>query len=221
MNLIILAAAPVFIIAIFVYVRDKYEREPVGLLLKSILAGGLTTIPVIFLNSWLEGYTDYFSGLQKVGYIAFVVAAFVEELCKFTVLFLLIWWNKDFNEKFDGIVYAVFVSLGFALVENIMYVTSYGEATGYMRALTAVPAHALFGISMGYYLSFARFGSKSTGVNLLKALIWPILLHGVYDFILMSDHPVFLLLFIPFLIYMWRSGFRKMNELSDQSKFKY
>lgn len=219
MRLLVLAIAPVVIIALYVYIRDRYEREPLALLLKAMLAGALSTIPVLFVNTWLEGYAVYFTGLQRAGYIAFVVAALVEELFKFLVLYLLIWRNREFNEKFDGIVYAVFVSLGFALVENIMYVISYGETTGYIRALTAVPAHALFGVTMGYYFAFARFGSRRN-LNLAKALIWPILLHGVYDFILMSQHPVYLLLFIPFIFYIWRSGFLKMKQLSDHSKFR-
>lgn len=218
MNLLTLAIAPVLIIAIYIYIRDKYEREPLSLLLKALLAGGLSTIPIIFVNGWLEGYADYFSGLQRVGYIAFVVAAFVEEFFKFTVLYLLIWRNREFNEKFDGIVYAVFISLGFALVENIMYVVSYGEVTGYMRALTAVPAHALFGVTMGYYFAFAKFGSKRRELNFVKALFWPILLHGVYDFILMSQNRFYLLLFIPFIFYMWWAGFAKLNQLSNRSK---
>ena len=220
MNLLLLATAPVVIMAVYVYIRDKYDREPISLLLKALLAGALSTIPIAIVNGWLDGFTEYFTGLQRVGYVAFVVAAFVEELFKFIALYLLIWRNKEFNEKFDGIVYAVFISLGFALVENIMYVSNYGEMTGYTRALTAVPAHALFGVTMGYYFAFAKFGSHRKVLNLMKALIWPILLHGVYDFILMADHPVFLLLFIPFIFYIWRAGFFKMKELSDNSRFK-
>ena len=158
MNLLILAAAPVLIIAIFIYIRDRYEKEPIGLLLKTLLAGSLTTIPVVFVNGWLAGYSEYFTGLSQAGYTAFVMAACVEEFFKFLALYLLIWRNREFNEKFDGIVYAVYISLGFALVENIMYVTNYGEEAGYMRALTAVPAHALFGVTMGYYFAFAKFG---------------------------------------------------------------
>ncbi len=117
MNLLILATAPVIIILIYVYIRDKYEKEPLGLLLKALLAGALTTIPIILVNSWLEGYKVYFEGLQQVAYIAFVVAGFVEELFKFAALYLLIWGHREFNEKFDGIVYAVFISLGFALMK--------------------------------------------------------------------------------------------------------
>lgn len=221
MRLILLAVAPVVIIAVYVYIRDKYEREPLGLLLKALLAGALATIPIVIVNGWLEGFAGLFTGYQRAGYIAFVVAALVEESFKFTALFLLVWRNKEFNELYDGIVYAVFVSLGFALVENIMYVTSYGEMTGYTRAITAVPAHAIFGVTMGYYFAFAKFGIKNNTLNMVKALLWPILLHGVYNFILMAGHPVFLLLFIPFVFYMWRAGFRKMKELSDHSDFRF
>lgn len=221
MSLLFLAIAPVIVILIYVYIRDKYEKEPIGLLLKALLAGALTTIPIILVNSWLEGYKVNFEGLQQVGYIAFVVAGFVEELFKFAALYLLIWSHREFNEKFDGIVYAVFISLGFALIENIMYVYTYGETTGYMRAITAVPAHAIFGVTMGYFFSLAKFNIGNRTLNLLKALFIPVLLHGIYDFILMSQHEMFLLIFIPFLFYMWRSGFKKMKELSNDYPYKF
>jgi len=143
----------------------------------------------------------------------------VEEGFKFLVFLLLVWNNKEFNEKFDGIVYAVFISLGFAGVENILYVS--GDITiGLSRALTAVPAHALFGVTMGYYYGLARFYPMERGRYLKKALFWPVLLHGFYDFCLMSGHPLLLLLFIPFIVYLWISGFRKMKDLSDRSIFR-
>ena len=216
MNLLILSTAPVFIILIYVYIRDKYEKEPLSLLLKTLLAGALTVIPVLLVNTWLEGYKIHFTGLQQAGYIAFVVAALVEEFFKFAALFFLIWRHKEFDEKFDGIVYGVFVSLGFALIENIMYVYSYGETTGWMRALTAVPAHAIFGVTMGYYFAFAKFRKKNTMYYLFMALFMPVLLHGIYDFILMSQMNYLLIIFIPFLIYLWWSGFKKMKILSGK-----
>lgn len=220
MNLFVLATAPVLIILVYVYIRDKYDREPLGLLLKTLLAGALTVIPVVLVNSWLEGYKVHFTGLQQVGYVAFVVAALVEEFFKFIALYFIIWRNIEFNEKYDGIVYAVFVSLGFALVENIMYVVNYGETTGYMRALTAVPAHALFGVTMGYYFAFAKFSKKRNNYYLFMALFMPVLLHGIYDFLLMTQMNIYLLIFIPFIVYLWRAGFIKMKELSDSSRFK-
>ncbi len=220
MNLVLLSSAPVIIILVYVYIRDKYEHEPVGLLLKTLLAGALTVIPVMIVNSGLEGFKVHFQGYARVAYVAFIVAGLVEEFFKFLALYLLIWKNREFNERFDGIVYAVFVSLGFALVENFMYVFTYGESTGYTRALTAVPAHALFGVTMGYFFGQAKFRQTDKLLNFTKALIYPVLLHGIYDFILMSQHPYLLLVFIPFIVYLWNAGFKKMKILSDGSRFK-
>ncbi len=215
MNLLLLAFAPVVIILVYIYFRDKYEKEPFSLLLKTISAGAFITIPVIYTESWLEKYMGYFPGYQAVIYQAFFVAGFTEEFFKFIFLYYLIWRNKEFDERIDGIVYAVFISLGFALVENLMYVYKFGTITGYARALTAVPAHALFGVTMGYYFSFAKFYNKRKIWNLLSALIVPALLHGIYDFILMSQNGYYFIVFIPFVYYLWRSGFRKIQELSN------
>lgn len=221
MNLILLASAPVVIILVYVYIRDKYDKEPFGLLLKTLLAGALTTIPILLVGTWLSKFLVYFAGLQAAAYNAFIVAALNEEFFKFVALFVLIWRHKDFDEKFDGIVYAVFVSLGFAWVENIMYVLQYGHEVAYSRAVTAVPMHAILGVTMGYYFSMAKFFEKRRAINFFFALFIPVLLHGVYNFILMSQHEMYLLIFIPFLFYLWRSGFKKMKELSDDYPYKF
>lgn len=220
LTLIALASAPVIIILVYIYFRDKYERETLGLLIKALLAGALTVIPVLLVNSFLEPLKVNFTGYAEVAWVAFVVAGFVEELFKFLALFLLIWNHKEFNEKFDGIVYAVFISLGFAWVENIMYVYNYGHTTAYVRAFTAVPAHALFGITMGYFFGLAKFIKKDSLLNFTKALLYPIILHGVYDFILMTRHNMLLLVFIPFIIYLWWAGFKKMKIHSGSSRYK-
>jgi RsiW-degrading membrane proteinase PrsW (M82 family) len=159
-------------------------------------------------------------GLASAGWTAFVVAAFTEEVFKFTAVMILFWNNRAFNEKFDGIVYAGFISLGFAGIENVLYVLEGGTQVGLLRAFTAVPAHALFGIIMGYRVGLAKFYPKEKWHHLLFALAIPVLLHGVYDFILMSGHPAFLLVFIPFLVFLWIFGFRRMRSLSDRSIFR-
>ncbi|NOX48858.1 MAG: PrsW family intramembrane metalloprotease [Chlorobi bacterium] len=220
MDLLLIALAPVFIILIYIYIRDKYEKEPIGLLVKALVLGGLTVIPIFFAEKALDAKGVHLTGYSSVAYTAFVVAAFTEEIFKFIALYLLIWNNKEFNEKFDGIVYAVFISLGFAAVENVMYVFQYGHATGITRALTAVPGHALFGVAMGYYFGLAKLSPKNKPVNFLLALTVPIALHGLYDFILMTQHPYLVVAFIPFLYFLWKSGFKKMKELSDNSRFR-
>jgi len=221
MNLLVIAVAPVLVVLVYVYVRDKYEKEPIGLLLKAFFAGALTVIPILFVENILQARGADLSGYTHMAYNAFVVAGFTEEIFKFFALYLVIWKNKEFNEKFDGIVYAVYVSMGFATVENIMYVAGYGSGTGISRALTAVPGHALFGVAMGYYFGLAKLSPENKSKNFLYALLLPIGLHGMYDFILFTRHQYLLLVFIPFLIYLWRAGFRKMKEHSDNSRFRH
>ncbi len=148
------------------------------------------------------------------------MAGSTEELFKFLVLYLLVWKNPNFNEKFDGIVYAVFVSLGFAGVENVLYVMDGGMQTALTRAITAVPAHAIFGITMGYYLGIAHMYKELKGKYLARALLVPILLHGIYDFILMVEIGWLLLLFVPYVIVLYIMGIKKMKVLSDTSIFK-
>jgi len=220
MNLLILALAPVLVVAFYIYLRDKYEREPIALLVLAFVAGCLITIPVSIIEGWLSVPAQSMQTYASAGWTAFVVDAFTEELFKFIALMILFWNNKNFNEKFDGIVYAVFISLGFAAIENIMYVMEGGASVGILRAFTAVPAHALFGIVMGYQVGLARFFPGEKSWRLFLALAIPILLHGIYDFILMTEHPYLLLVFIPFLVFLWRYGFRRMKQLSDRSVYR-
>ncbi|HPE77261.1 MAG TPA: PrsW family glutamic-type intramembrane protease [Draconibacterium sp.] len=220
MNLFILSLAPVFIIAGYIYFRDKYEREPIGLLLLSLFVGALTVIPILFLESFLSGFSNIFSGLTAAAWNAFVVAAFSEELFKFIALYLLIWKRREFNDKLDGIVYAVFISLGFAAVENILYVMGNGFGTGVSRAITAVPAHAIFGITMGFYFGMAKFYEKKQYQLKQKALLYPIVLHGIYDFILFTGFDWLTLVFLGFLVFLYISGLKRIKQLSDQSIYK-
>ncbi len=220
MKLLIIALSPVAIIAFYIYFRDKYEREPIGQLIIALIAGCLVPIPVLFIGQYLN--LLLIDGAEKWNafWNAFVVAGFNEELFKFIFLFILFWFNKNLNEKFDGIVYAVFISLGFAAVENVIYVINYGESVGYSRALLSVPAHALFGVTMGFYFGLARFYPKARIFLLIKALLFSILLHGIFDFILMLQDARLLVLFIPFVIYLYFDGFRKIKNLSERSIYK-
>jgi RsiW-degrading membrane proteinase PrsW (M82 family) len=220
MNLIVIALAPVLIIAVYIYIRDKYEREPVRLLLVSLVVGGIITIPVVFVEGIISGYGKDLYGLPSAAWNAFVVAAFTEELFKFCGLFLLIWHNRQFNEKFDGIVYACFIALGFAGIENILYVTDGGMSVGITRAFTATPAHALFGVVMGYQFGLARFYPKERWWRLFLAFLMPFLLHGIYDFILMSGYPYLLVIFLPYLVFLWLFGFRRIRQLSERSIYR-
>jgi RsiW-degrading membrane proteinase PrsW (M82 family) len=220
MQALIISLAPVFVILFYVYFRDKYEKEPFAMLVKAIVIGILAVIPVLFTGHFLEGVKPQLPMIGDAFYTSFITAGLIEESFKFIGLYILIWRNPNFNEKFDGIVYAVFVSLGFAAVENIMYVAEGGNRVALVRALTAVPAHALFGIRMGYYLGVAHMYKELRRPFLLKALFIPVLLHGIYDFMLLSKINLLLLAFIPYLVWLYYSGFHEMKVISDASVFK-
>lgn len=219
MNLILLSLAPVFIIGGYIYYRDKYDKEPMRFIWKALLAGAFIVIPVIFVEQFLSIFLPLFPGILNAAYHGFVVAAFTEESFKFLALFLLFWRTNIFNEKFDGIVYATFISLGFAGVENVMYVFQFGVSTGITRALTAVPAHAVFGVTMGFYAGQARFYDKQRKELLRKAILIPILLHGIYDFILMTGYNWLLVFWIAFVVFLYISALKRIKTLSDQSIF--
>jgi RsiW-degrading membrane proteinase PrsW (M82 family) len=153
---------------------------------------------------------------------SFLEAAIPEELAKFSVLYYIIWNSKELNHHYDGIIYSVFVSLGFALIENMLYVFNGGISVAVARAILAVPGHGLFAVLMGYYFSLARFQVKNKRNQLLaKALIYPILFHGCYDFLLFymagkESNPLFLLtlliLFAWLVIALWRRGIHKIKK---------
>ena len=220
MYLLLLALAPAILLMVYVYFRDKYEKEPVKLILKGILLGAVIIFPVGAIENYIIVYGQNLPKLPKAAWDGFLVAGATEEAFKYLMVFILIWRNRNFNEKFDGIVYAVSVSLGFAAIENLFYVFSNNSMqVGMIRAFTAVPGHAIFGVVMGFYLGLARFTVQNRKKWLIRAFTVPWLLHGVYDFLLMSGHPVLLVIFVPFLVYMYRTGLKKMKELNTESVF--
>jgi protease PrsW len=220
MTILLASLAPVLIILLYIYFRDKYDKEPIGLLIKALVVGAAIVIPVIFVERLLIELMPRSGRIGEAAYLAFVVAGSTEELFKFLALYLIVWKSPSFNEKFDGIVYAVFVSLGFAAIENVIYVVEGGMQTAVIRSLTAVPAHAIFGITMGYYLGIAHMYKELRSKYLFRALLVPIILHGFYDFILMVEVGWLLMLFIPYVIVLYLMAMKKLKLLSDSSIFK-
>jgi protease PrsW len=216
MHLMILAIAPVIIVLLYIYWRDKYEKEPLYLLVRGLLLGIISVLPVMLTESILMMFSPLFTGYWNTFYQAFIVAGITEEGFKFIASFLLVWHNREFNQRFDGIVYAVFVSMGFALVENLLYVFTSpdGLSVGLTRALTAVPAHAMFGVLMGFHLSMAKFYPQARVLFLGYAFLIPFVFHGLYDFILMSGNQILLALFIPFILYLVFRVHRRIRLLS-------
>ncbi|MFC0604992.1 PrsW family intramembrane metalloprotease [Winogradskyella pulchriflava] len=186
MNLILLAVAPVFTIILYIYFQDKYEKEPKGLLLLGFLFGAILSIIIVTVLYLFTGklipLTDEYSIWQQFVQ-AFVVVALAEEFSKYVIVKYFAQPKKAFNEPYDGIIYAVMVSMGFACTENIMYVLQSGYETAILRAFTAVPAHATFGILMGYFMGKAKFSNNRFALN-MAGLFLAVLFHGAYDFFL-------------------------------------
>lgn len=178
-----IALAPGFAIMLYIYLKDKHEREPLSLLFLSFLFGVVSTLITLGISYPIELLiTLKDNDVVHQFYDAFFKVAFVEELSKFLFVRFILYPNKNFNEPFDGIVYAVMVSMGFATFENLFYVYSYGFETGILRMFTAVPAHATFGVIMGYFLGIGKFRQHHRFYFSLFALMGATFFHGAYDY---------------------------------------
>ena len=221
--LLAISILPVALLMIYVNRQDKYEKEPPGMLILAFL-GGMLAIPMTLV---MVGVTNMVFYSDSVFYSAFIEAGFPEELSKFIILFLLVWWNKNFNEHMDGIVYATFVSLGFACIENILYVFGSGFGTGIMRAIISVPGHFLFGVLMGYFLSLAKFNEKGKLFYIILSVLVPACIHGLFDWLLMASEVmesgfgiILILGFIVLDIFMWIVGVKSIRKHRENSPFK-
>ncbi|WP_066218711.1 PrsW family intramembrane metalloprotease [Formosa haliotis] len=188
MNLLLLALAPIIVIIVYIYCKDKYEKEPKLFLFYNFLLGAFVSVFITTIISLLFNFTLPFNEPNVVHQFlkAFFVVGFTEEFSKYIIVRYVAQPNKEFNEPFDGIVYAIMVSMGFAASENILYVLQGGFQTGLVRAFTAVPAHAVFAILMGYFMGKAKFSNQRIKYN-LTGLGLAILFHGGYDFFLFID----------------------------------
>jgi RsiW-degrading membrane proteinase PrsW (M82 family) len=222
-TLLTLGIAPALICLFYIYIRDKYEKEPIRLLFIGVLAGALISLPIIRTAGFMAGFMPPVGQMGEALFISFIIAGFVEEGFKFAALYFLIWRDRNLNEKMDGIVYAVFISLGFAGVENVLYVlhpTLGGLGTAMGRAVISVPAHGFFGVIMGYYFSMAKFEPASRKKYIFYAFFIPLIIHGIYNSLLLSGQTLLLIAFAPFLLFMWIDGFKKIKAHLEASPFK-
>lgn len=225
-ELLALALAPTIGIILWIYLKDKYDREPIIVLGKFFILGVFISIIAITLESVLIK-VNIFNGYSSIIYMSFVVAALVEEGLKAIVLIPNLLREKHFNERLDGIIYSIFLSLGFATVENIIYIF-YEDANtalqlGLTRALISVPAHIMFAITMGYYISEYRFTNNSIKKReyIILSVLLPILLHGIFDFILMIEYKWSILLFLVYLVFLWKMNLDKLDNYEKNSKKRF
>lgn len=218
-----LAFAPSIYLGVVLYGKDKYDREPKKVLLIAFLLGCLSIFPAVILET--IGQNLGFSPSPNIVITlihAFIVVGFSEELSKFVMIRLHAFRHNAFNEPFDGIIYATFVSLGFATIENVLYVAKGGFSVAIMRMFTAVPAHYAFGVIMGYYMGKAKFETGKRLLNLAKGLFFATFMHGAYDFFLMQQNMPALAIFTVGVLIMGISiARRSVKELQADSMFRF
>ena len=212
MNLlvIILAILPIFLIFTYFYKKDT-QKEPKKLLQKLFLSGFLSailTIAVTFIIFII--FPEYINienaNLFKVFIYSFIFVASIEEVCKWLMIYKVSYNHKEFDQFYDIVLYSVLVSLGFACFENLLYVieNDNGLLIAVFRSITAVPAHACFGTFMGYYLSLSKFKEKQNkNKHFILSLLIPIILHGTYDFFLLSGNIILVCTFLIFIVSMF------------------
>lgn len=231
---IILAAAivPGLLLLYYVYSKD-FNPEPKRMIYKGFFYGALS----VFVSTLISGplmnlglFVNNPGTFMEAVKVSFFGAAIPEESAKLLMLWLLLRNSPEFDERYDGMVYAASVGLGFACVENLMYVLSSGMGwfqVSVTRALFAVPGHFAFAIVMGYYYSRNRFDWRSTtGLDRLKVWFYPVLLHGVYDTLAFSSviapaySGLISLLLIWFCWKLFKSTRKRILKEAERNKYE-
>ena len=211
------AIAPGIALLAYFYLKDRYDYEPIHMVIRIFLLGFLIVFPILIIQ---YGLVQWWGNSPYV--FSFIISAGVEEFVKWFVLYHMIYNHVEFDEHYDGILYAVAVSLGFATIENVLYAwanyTSFSHLL--IRALLPVSGHALFGVIMGYYLGKAKFskGGRSRRY-LLYSIGIPLFWHGVYDLILLMVTRYWIWFVVPLMIFLWYYGMGKVRHANARSPF--
>lgn len=230
--LFIIAILPVVLLGLYINSKDN-EKEPKSLLVGLFISGILSCILVLLISVLMGKIFPFFDrDINKFDYLelllyTFVGISLVEEGCKWFFTTIIGYKNKNFDEAYDIIVYATFVSLGFASIENILYVYNGNLITGILRALTSVPGHVCFGITMGYYLLLSKISKRNNNKklhikNLTLSIIMPVIEHGLYDFCAFSKNTILMIVLLISLVVFFIYSHNKLKTLSQiTEKVKY
>jgi len=222
--IMILALLPTFVIGYYIYNKDT-EKEPLNYVLKLFLFGYIACLISAICELTIDRFFDTPNTMiQKVLYY-FLAIAFIEELVKYLFLIFSSYKNKEYDQVYDAIVYAVFIALGFATVENVLYLFANSNSTtviaiGTMRAILSVPTHACMGIIMGYYMTLAKIekSKKKEKLYLIQGFIIPFLAHGLFDTLLACEEYYMMALFVVVLGIIYIFSLTKIDELSGHNK---
>lgn len=186
MLLLALSIAPGIAISLYIFFKDRFNREPHLNLLICFLLGCLSVIPAILIQLLTVKPVENIMGnsILYTAVFAYLIVGLSEEWSKYIMLRSYAYPRKSFDEPFDGIVYSVMIGMGFATVENILYVQQHGLGTAIVRMFLSVPAHATFAVLMGYYAGKAKFKPERRKFYLFTGIFWAAFFHGTYDFFL-------------------------------------
>ena len=206
--LLSVAIAPGLALFSYFYLRNQISAEPSKTLFHTFIYGAILTFPILFIQHVFE-VEDLFDSML-IRNVLFT--SILEEFFKWLILVMAIFQHVEFDDPYDGILYGASVSLGFATVENILYLLTYGLDTAFLRALLPVSSHAIFGVVMGYYLGLAKFaGNQATRQLLFVALFVPVGLHSMYNSILAFE-KISLYYMIPFMLFLWWLCLNKVKK---------
>ncbi|MGD6815731.1 glutamic-type intramembrane protease PrsW [Metabacillus sp. 84] len=201
--------APGLAILCYFYLKDQYESEPVYMVIRAFVFGMILVFPLMFIQYIIETEKVFANDFNRI----FFSYGLLEEFFKWFIFIVAIYPHVHFDEHYDGIVYGSAVSLGFATLENILFLFSNGLEFAIGRALLPVSSHALFGVIMGYYLGKTKFTNHS-GYKmkwLLLSIILPVTLHGFYDYVLFT-YKFWPVIMLPFMLILWWFGLHKARQ---------
>lgn len=201
------AIAPGLALLSFFYLRNQMDTEPRRALLHAFIYGAIITFPVLFIQFILEEEQTF----RNPFFINVIFTSSLEEMVKWLVIFAVILRHVEFDDPYDGVLFGVAVSLGFATVENVIYLLSFGLDQAFMRAMLPVSSHALFGVVMGYYYGKGKFSSDEIQKKFIfLAFFAPLGLHIMYNSILMLEGS-FIYAMLPFMLFLWWFALRKVK----------
>lgn len=212
-SLISAGVAPGVALLSYFYLKDEYEAEPLSFVLRMFLFGVLLVFPIMFIQYVLAAEGIVASPAAE----AFLSAALLEEFVKWFVVYFFVYDHDEFDEPYDGIVYSASVSLGFATLENILYLLANGVETAIARALLPVSSHALFSVIMGFYFGKAKFAVKKRRYYLWASFLLPFFLHGVYDWLLLAKERWGYYMGL-FMLALWWAALRKVKQAKGYAR---
>jgi len=223
---LLVASAPGLFLLTFFWLKDRYEREPLKHILAAFFLGLYAMVAAQGLASTVEAWVSrdwlLFGGEPAKLFDTFILSGVLEEGAKFVVVILAVFHWDEFDEPLDGVVYGVAVSLGFATLENILYVSHMGLQVAWERGLFAVPAHALFGATMGFYVGRAKFDQGiRRPADTVFAFLLPALFHGLYDYALARHMTLAVWLAVSLLsLFLWLFVLARVHRAQKASPFR-